>query len=76
MDLLDLLGSTVAAPGRGTAKLVGLTVHHMNGAILAITWVYATALFALPANWLTGLLWGVVLASRTTRAPSPRTSAP
>lgn len=29
--------------------------------MLAIAWAYGAALFDLPANWATGLGWGVVL---------------
>lgn len=61
MDLLDLLGSTVARPGSTASKMTGLTVHHVNGAILAVAWAYGTALFGWPANWATGLVWGAVL---------------
>lgn len=61
MDLLDLLGSMVASPGSGTARGIGLVVHHANGVVLAVAWAYGTALFGWPASWLTGLIWGAVL---------------
>lgn len=61
MDLLDLLGSMVAPAGSGTAKAIGLVMHHANGAILAVAWAYGAALFGLPATWWTALAWGVVL---------------
>ncbi|SFQ72772.1 hypothetical protein SAMN05421810_11511 [Amycolatopsis arida] len=61
MDLLDLLGSTVARPGSGAARALGLAIHLTNGAVLAVAWAYGTALFGLPANWVTALGWAVVL---------------
>ncbi|MFP8904973.1 hypothetical protein [Streptomyces atacamensis] len=61
MDLLDLLGSTVATPHTGAARAVGAVMHHMNGAVLAVAWAYGTALLGLSADWATGLLWGAVL---------------
>lgn len=61
MDLLDLLGSRCCPPGSGAAKSLGFVIHHMNGAILAVAWVYGSVLFGLPANWWTALLWGVIL---------------
>lgn len=61
MDLLDLLGSTVAEPDTGRSRLLGAVVHHVNGALLAVFWAYGVALVDLPANWWTGALWGVLL---------------
>lgn len=61
MDLLDLLGSTIARPRSTASKLTGLAVHHVNGAVLAVAWVYGVTLFGWPANWATGLIWGAVL---------------
>jgi len=61
MDIFELLGSWLAPPGTARARLLGIGIHHMNGALLAIGWAYAVALVDLPANWATGLAWGVVL---------------
>ncbi|MPY81201.1 MAG: hypothetical protein GEV04_22835 [Actinophytocola sp.] len=61
MDLLGMLGNTIARPGSRASKGIGLVIHHMNGAILAIAWLYTVALLGLPANWATGLAWGAVL---------------
>jgi hypothetical protein len=61
MDLLDLLGSMFATPGTSASKGLGLIMHLMNGALLAIAWAYGVTLLNLPANWLTGMIWGVVL---------------
>jgi fatty acid desaturase len=61
MDLLDLLGSMMAEPGTGASRATGAVIHHMNGALLAVAWAYGTALIGVPANWLTGLAWGVIL---------------
>jgi branched-subunit amino acid ABC-type transport system permease component len=33
----------------------------MNGAILEMAWVYGAALLGVPANWVTALVWAVVL---------------
>lgn len=41
--------------------MLGAVVHHVNGALLAVFWVYGVALVDLPANWWTGALWGVLL---------------
>jgi hypothetical protein len=61
MDLLDLLGSMFVEPGTSKSKMLGGLMHMMNGALLAIAWAYGVALLNLPANWLTGLGWGVIL---------------
>lgn len=61
MDLLDLLGSTVAPPNSTKSRAVGAAIHHMNGAVLAVSWVYATLLVGVAANWFTAVLWGAVL---------------
>lgn len=61
MDLLDLLGSVFVRPHTPASRGVGLVIHHMNGALLAIAWAYGAALLAAPANWLTGLVWGILL---------------
>lgn len=61
MDLLDLLGSTMATPGSGAATGLGAMIHHVNGALLAVFWAYGVALVDLPANWWTGLIWGAIL---------------
>lgn len=61
MDLLDLLGSAFARPGSAASRAVGAAMHHANGALLAISWAYGTALTDLSANWATGLLWGAIL---------------
>lgn len=61
MDLLDLLGSMFMEPGTGASRGVGMVMHLMNGALLAIAWAYGVSLLNLPANWLTAMGWGVVL---------------
>ncbi len=61
MDILDLLGSMMAQPGSTAARAIGAMIHHTNGALLAIAWAYGVALVGLPANWLTGLVWGAIL---------------
>lgn len=61
MDLLDLLGSMFVDPGTSTSKRLGLMMHLMNGALLAIAWAYGAALLNLPANWITAMGWSVVL---------------
>jgi hypothetical protein len=61
MDLLDLLGSTVAPPGSTASRAIGAMLHLGNGALLAIAWVYGVALVGLPANWLTAVGWSVIL---------------
>lgn len=61
MDIFELLGSWVARPGTSGARRLGIVIHHTNGALLAIAWAYGVALVDLPANWATGLAWGVIL---------------
>lgn len=61
MDLLDLLGSTMTRPGSSAATALGAVIHHVNGAVLAVSWVYAVTLVDLSANWATGLAWGAIL---------------
>jgi len=61
MDLLDLLGSIMAAPHTPTARRIGAVIHHMNGALLAVAWAYGAALVGAPANWASALVWGVIL---------------
>lgn len=61
MDLLDLLGSTLAPVGTAASRTLGALIHHTNGALLAVAWAYGVALVDLPANWATGLLWGAIL---------------
>lgn len=61
MDLLDLLGSMFVPAGTSASRALGAVIHHVNGALLAIAWAYGVALLAWPANWWTGLLWGIVL---------------
>lgn len=61
MDLLDVLGSTMAEPGSGRAKRLGAIIHHVNGAILAVAWAYGTLLVDVEANWASGAVWGVIL---------------
>lgn len=61
MDLLDLLGSALVAPGTGAAKILGAAIHHMNGAILAVAWAYGAVLLGVKADWISAALWAVVL---------------
>jgi hypothetical protein len=61
MDILDLLGGMMASPGSTASRAIGAVIHHTNGALLAIAWAYGVALVGLPANWLTGLVWGAIL---------------
>ncbi len=65
MDIFNTLGSWVAPAGSGTARAIGVAMHHTNGALLAIAWAYGVALVDLPANWWTALLWGGVLTALT-----------
>lgn len=65
MDIFNTLGSWVAPAGTGTAKAIGVVMHHANGALLAIAWAYGVALVDLPANWWTALLWAGVLTALT-----------
>jgi hypothetical protein len=61
MDLLDLLGSAVAEPHTGTARLLGAVIHHVNGAVLGVAGAYAATLLDRELNWTFGLAWGAVL---------------
>ncbi|MEX2639972.1 MAG: hypothetical protein WD266_04765 [Balneolales bacterium] len=61
MDLLDLLGSMMVRPDSTASRSIGAVIHHMNGALLAIAWAYTVDMAGWPANWFTGLLWGMVL---------------
>lgn len=61
MDIFNTLGSWFAPAGSGTARALGVVMHHTNGALLAIAWAYGVALVDLPANWWTGLAWGGIL---------------
>lgn len=61
MDLLDLLGSTVAEPHTATSRFIGVVIHHMNGAILGVGGAYAALLVEVELDWLSGLAWGAVL---------------
>ncbi len=51
----------VAEPGSSAARWTGGVIHSMNGAVLALAWVYGAALLGVPANWVTALVWAVVL---------------
>jgi hypothetical protein len=61
MDLPDMLGSMFAEPHTTTSRAAGAIMHHMNGALLSIAGAYGLSLVALPLNWWTGMLWGMVL---------------
>lgn len=61
MDLLDLLGSTVAWPHTTASRAVGAMIHHVNGALLSVAWAYGVALVDLPANWATAVAWSIIL---------------
>jgi hypothetical protein len=61
MDLLDLLGSTVAKPHTAASRALGAVIHHVNGALLAVAWAYGAALVNLPANWATAIAWSILL---------------
>jgi hypothetical protein len=61
MDIFDLLGSWVAAPRTSASRLLGVLMHHSNGALLAVAWAYGAALVNVSATWWSGLLWGVLL---------------
>jgi hypothetical protein len=52
MDLLELLGSMMAAPHTSTSRAIGAVIHHVNGALLAVAWAYGAALVGAPANWI------------------------
>lgn len=62
LDIVEVLGSTVADPGSGEARSVGALLHLVNGAVLAVAWVYTVGLLGLEATWVTALGWAVVLA--------------
>lgn len=61
MDLLDLLGSMFTEPHTGKSRAMGFVIHHMNGALLGIAWVYGALLVSVSANWVSGLAWGLIL---------------
>lgn len=61
MNLLDMLGSMVAEPGTDKSRNIGLAMHLVDSALLALAWVYTMAWFNWPANWFTGLLWGAFI---------------
>lgn len=61
MDLLDLLGSMFAKPHSPASRTTGFIVHLINGALLGIVWAYGISLGRLPASWITGIAWGIVL---------------
>lgn len=65
MDIFDTLGSWIASAGTSRARVLGILMHHTNGALLAIAWAYGVALVDLPANWWTALLWGGILTALT-----------
>jgi hypothetical protein len=53
--------AVLARPGSSASRALGALIHHANGVLLAIAWAYGVALVGLPANWVTGLLWGAIL---------------
>jgi hypothetical protein len=61
MDVLDLLGSMFAPPHTARSQLLGVLIHHIDGALLGIAWAYGIALAQVPANWLSGLVGGAIL---------------
>lgn len=61
MDLLDLLGSMFVEPHTSASRVLGALIHHMNGALLGVAWAYGAALVGWPANWASGIAWGVLL---------------
>lgn len=61
MDLLDLLGSTVAPPHSGQARAIGMGIHLMNGVVLAVGWAYGSLLVGWELNWPSALVWGAIL---------------
>lgn len=61
LNVTDLLGSLVAGAHTAEAKAIGLFMHAMNGALLAVAWAYGVALMGWPANWATGMVWGAFL---------------
>lgn len=61
MDLLDLLGSMFQRPHTPASRATGAAIHHINGALLAVAWVYGVQLINWPANWLTAMIWGAAL---------------
>lgn len=61
MDFADMLGSMFTRPGTSASQWTGTIVHFVVGALLALTYVYALALVDWPANWATGLTWGLVV---------------
>lgn len=61
MDLLDLLGSMFVRPHSSASRATGFALHHMNGALLGVAWAYGVQFVNVPANWLSGLGWGIIL---------------
>lgn len=61
MDLNDLLGSMFLRPHSAPSRRLGSIIHHTDGALLAIAWAYGVALVGWPANWASGVLWGIAL---------------
>lgn len=61
IDLFDLLGSTVAAPHTTTSRAMGFLVHHAVGAVLAIGWAFAAALFEIRADAASAVVWAVLV---------------
>jgi len=61
LDLFELLGSTVSSAHTTRSRLIGAMIHVMDGGLLAIAWAYGAAIVGWPANWASGLAWGVAL---------------
>lgn len=61
LDLPDLLGSMFARTGTQESYITGVIVHLVNGALLSVAFVYAMVLLDWPVNWVTGLMWGIVV---------------
>lgn len=61
MRLLDLFGSVLEKPRTSLSKSLGMIIHLMSGALLAVAWAYGVALLNLRASWITAMAWGVIL---------------
>lgn len=61
IDFADLLGSMFARPGTAASQWTGMMVHFVNGALLAVAFLYGLALVDAPVNWFTGAIWGAIV---------------
>lgn len=62
LRLDEMLGSLLAEPHSTRARAVGMGIHLLFGALLAVVWAYTMALFDWSTDWFTGMVWGAFLA--------------